>query len=178
MSIKHAILGFLSWRPMSGYNLKKMFMETEFIYWAGSNNQIYNTLLELQRDGLVSHEVQQPERGPARKLYTISEQGAGELRRWLSSTPEPSEWQNAFLMPLAWADQLGAGELDALLGEYEHRVEMQLAMAREEGRRARLQPDRTERERYLWEQIARNRIGFYECELAWVAETRAGLGER
>lgn len=175
MSIKHAILGFLSWRPMSGYDLKKAFGEVDFVPWAGSNNQIYNSLLELQRDGLVSFEVLQPERGPARKLYTISAAGTGELDRWLAAGVQLPEWQNAFMLQLAWADRLGAGELDALLADYERRVAVQLAMVREAGRRTRIEPGRTLRERFLWERIAANRAGFFERELAWVRETRAGL---
>ncbi len=178
MSLKYAILGFLSWRPMSGYDLKKMFTQAAFIPWAGSNNQIYNTLLELQREGLVTHEVEQPERGPARKVYTVTEHGAGELCEWLKTSPEPPEQRSPFLLQLAWADRLGAHELDALLADYERQVEMQLLMAQESERRQRDQPGRTTRERYLWQQIGANRIGFYERELAWVRETRAGLRER
>lgn len=181
MSIKYAILGFLSWRPMSGYDVKKMFGDTEFIYWAGSNNQIYSTLIEMQHEGLVSSEVQQPERGPARKVYTVTQAGLAELRKWLGSAPEPPELRNTFLLQLAWADRLDAGELDALLAGYERQVELQLMMARETARRdrsERSEPRRTERERYLWERITQNRISFCEQELAWARETRVGARER
>jgi hypothetical protein len=39
MSIKHAILGFLSWQPSTGYELKKLFAESDTLSWSGNNNQ-------------------------------------------------------------------------------------------------------------------------------------------
>ena len=50
MSIEHAILGLLSWRPMSGYDLKKIFEEASILYWSGNNNEIYRTLVKLHAD--------------------------------------------------------------------------------------------------------------------------------
>ena len=57
MSLTHTILGFLSWKPFTGYELKKLFSETDFIYWSGNNNQIYTTLVKLHKEGLVFEEV-------------------------------------------------------------------------------------------------------------------------
>ena len=41
MTIKYAILGLLSWKPFSGYDLKKIFVDSASLYWSGNNNQIY-----------------------------------------------------------------------------------------------------------------------------------------
>jgi PadR family transcriptional regulator, regulatory protein AphA len=182
MSIGHAILGFLSRRPLSGYDLKKAFADAEFVTWAGSNNQIYGTLLALQREGLVTSEVQQPERGPARKVYTLTERGTAELDTWLVSAPEPLHFRNAILLQLAWADRLPPEALDTLLAQYAHEVHMQLLMARERQRRASIGPAsigaaRTAREAYLWQRIGDDWTGFYENELAWARQTREGLRE-
>ena len=40
MAIRYAILGLLSWRPFTGYDLKKMIGDSVFLYWSGNNNQI------------------------------------------------------------------------------------------------------------------------------------------
>lgn len=175
MSIRHAILGFVSWQPLSGYDLKKLFGETEFIIWAGTGNQIYNNLIDLHREGLVSSETQQPERGPARKLYRITERGHAELDAWLASAPEPPQLRNTFLIQLAWADRMTPAALDDLLARYEQHVEVQLKMAEENGLRKEVDPARTARERYLWERVVENRVGFWRNELAWARETRAGV---
>ena len=57
MNIRYAILGFLSWKPLSGYDLKKMFVESVFIYWSGNNNQIYKELIQLTREEMVTNEI-------------------------------------------------------------------------------------------------------------------------
>ncbi len=175
MAIKYAILGFLSWRSFSGYDLKKMFGTASFLHWSGNNNQIYRTLLQLQQDGLVTSEVEHRERGPSRKTYTITDEGRSALHTWLCESPELPDIRNTFLVQLAWADQLTAEELDHLLIQYEHEIQMQLLMHREEKRRNQLNPARTPREAVLWAAIAENRINFYEGELAWIHKLRKDL---
>jgi DNA-binding PadR family transcriptional regulator len=178
MTIKYAILGFLSWRSYSGYDLKKMFVDSVFIYWSGNNNQIYRTLVQLHQEGLVTSEVEHQESGPSRKIYTVTDKGLSELKEWVLSSPELPQLRNSFLIQLAWADQLEPGELDTLLEKYEYEVQMQSLMYREHKRRNRINPARTRRENYLWEMISDNCIGFYENELAWVRKLRKELGEK
>ncbi|MBN1991534.1 MAG: PadR family transcriptional regulator [Anaerolineae bacterium] len=178
MAIKYAILGFLSWRDLSGYDLKKMFGDSMFLYWSGNNNQIYRTLGQLHKEGLVTGQIQHQESGPSKKMYTITEKGRSDLREWVLSNPEPPQLKSSFLIQLAWADQLEPGKLDTLLERYEHEVEMQLLMSREQKRRNQLNPARTQREAYLWEMIAENWINFYKTELAWVRQVQAELAAK
>jgi PadR family transcriptional regulator AphA len=175
MSIKHAILGFLSWRSLTGYDLKKLFADSEFFYWSGNSNQIYRTLVQLHKEGLVTREVEQQESYPDRKVYTITEAGQAALRAWAGSAPELPELRHAFLVQLAWADPLCPEELDALLKTYEDKVCVQLLICQEQERRREIDPARTEREAHLWRAVAGNWIGFYEHELSWARELRGGL---
>ncbi len=175
MNVKYAILGFLSWRPSTGYDLKKMFVDSTFIYWSGNNNQIYKALVELHREGLVTNEVQHQDKSPSRKIYTITGKGLSELRRWTLASPEPPQHRNTFLIQLAWADRLERGELNELLEKYEHEVHMQSLMNQEQKRRRLLDPARTSREAYLWDMIAENRVSAYENELKWIRALRKGL---
>ncbi len=176
MSIKHAILGFLSWQPLAGYDLKKIFADSPFIHWSGNNNQIYRTLIDLHQAGLVANEVILPESGPARKVYTITESGRSELHDWLLSVPEAPQHRNEFLVQLAWADLMSPAEMSTLLDGYIHSVEVQLLVAQEEKRRGRVNPARTARETILWAALHDNRIGYYENELAWARRLQAELG--
>jgi PadR family transcriptional regulator AphA len=176
MDIKYAILGFLSWQPFSGYDLKKMISGSAGFYWSGNNNQIYTSLVQLLKDGLVTHKVQQQEHLPARKIYTITDPGLAELRQWVSSSPEVPQLRNFFLAQLAWADRLKPEELDGLLGKYEYEIEMQYLMQKEQYRRGTcINPARTPRESYLWEKISENLVNFYQSELAWVRQIRKDL---
>jgi DNA-binding PadR family transcriptional regulator len=175
MSIKHAILGFLSWQSFSGYDLKKMFADSNILYWSGNNNQIYKTLLQLNEEGLVTQHIQYQESLPAKKIYSITPKGLQELKQWLLSTPEPSEFQKSFLIQLSWAEQLSAEELLRLLDMYEEQVHMQLLMQKEKIRRGENSPKRSEREVFVWEMINQNSVSFYESELAWLYKLRTGL---
>jgi len=171
--IRYAILGLLSWHPFTGYDLKKIFTDSAALYWSGNNNQIYTTLLQLQRDGLVESELQPGL--PAKKIYTLTGIGRKELRRWVQSNPEPPELRATFLIQLSWADQLSAAEVDALLERYESEVNALLLIEREKIRRGLSGPKRTPRETLLWERIAENITSTYEKELVWAGRLRADL---
>ena len=178
MSIEYAILGLLSWKPFSGYDLKKVIAESEVYYWSGNNNQIYNSLVALHKAGLVTQEVQVQESLPARKVYTVTEQGRAALRDWVRSAPALPEFRSTFLVQLAWADALDGDELDALLAQYEEEVAVQVRMQAVRAGSEPEAPNRTPRERYLWQQITANRADAYQHELEWVRRLRAGLREK
>ena len=175
MNIKYVILGYLSWRALSGYDLKKLIADSVVFHWTGNNSQIYPTLVELHRTGLVTQELQPQEHYPTRKVYTITDSGLADLHAWLPTSPELPQLRHAFLAQLAWADSLGAQELDELLAKYETEVQMQLLMSREQERRGGVRPARTAREVYLWRILSENHIGFYEHELTWVRRVRREL---
>lgn len=175
MSIKYAILGILSWKPSTGYDLKKVFEESSIMYWSGNNNQIYKTLVQLHEDGFVTSEVLHQESAPSKKLYAITDRGSAALKEWVLSTPELPEFKNTFLIRLAWADQLDEKELDDLLSRYENEVKIQLLMQQEKVRRGINSPNRTGREGYLWDMISENIISSYRNELEWISNVRKGL---
>jgi PadR family transcriptional regulator, regulatory protein AphA len=177
MNIKHAMLGFLSWRSFSGYEMKKLFASSIAFYWSGNNNQIYRTLVEMHREDLVDVEVKQQDNYPAKKVYAITEKGRAELRKWVVSDPELPQLRNTFLIQLAWADGLEGAELAALLSKYEQEVSGQLLMFREQELRELIHPSRTPRETYLWKMIAANWERYYENEIEWVRSLRCGLAE-
>ena len=172
MSIKYAILGILSWKPSTGYDLKKVFEESSIMYWSGNNNQIYKTLVQLLDDGLVTNKVLHQESSPSKKLYTITKEGSAALKEWVLSTPELPEFKKTFLVQLAWADQLDEKELDELLSKYENEVNIQLLMQQEKVKRGINSPKRTDREVYLWDMISENIISSYRNELDWIRKVR------
>lgn len=175
MSISHAILGILSCKPSTGYDLKKIIQELSFMYWSGNNNQIYKALVELLDEGFVTNEVQHQESSPSKKIYTITKEGLAELKEWVFSSPELPELKKPFLIQLAWADQLQPDELNTLLTGYENRIRMQILLQKEKQRRGTFSPARTPREIYLWEMIQENIISSYENELIWLEKIRKAI---
>ncbi|WP_309122045.1 PadR family transcriptional regulator [Paenibacillus sp.] len=177
MSIQYAILGILSYRSMSGYDLKKIMQESPIFPWSGNNNQIYKSLVELLEAGLLTHEVVHQESSPSKKIYSISDAGSEALERWANSRPEPPECKKLFLAQLAWADVLSEEELDGLIGRYEEEVESRLRLHEEQIRRASFAPARTARESVLWDMINENVLDFYRNEKAWIRKWRAKLAD-
>ncbi|MDU5145775.1 MAG: DUF4180 domain-containing protein [Paenibacillus dendritiformis] len=178
MSIKYAILGLLSWKPATGYELKKIFEDSSAMYWSGNNNQIYKSLVQLLNDGLVTNEVKHQESSPSKKIYSITEEGLARLKDWVLEEPDVPELKNTFLIQLAWADQLSDEELHEMLDRYESSIHMQLVYQQEKRKRGVQAPNRNERESFLWEKIAENQLSFYQNELKWVQGIRKELDDR
>ncbi len=178
MAIKYAILGLLSWRPASGYELRKYFSESVALYWSGNSNQVYPTLVQLHKDGLVESEVRQQGNYPPSKVYNLTPAGETALREWVVADPPVPQVRNPFLTQLAWADRLNDEELASLLGRYEREVQMKSLMQRELIRRGPEGPARTPREQLLWTMIADHDCRIYEAELRWLERLREELGKR
>ncbi len=111
MSLEHAILGFLSYRPYSGYDLKKIFDTSVRHFWTADQSQIYRTLNRLTERGWAEVEKIEQESRPARKEYHITDSGRDELRTWLI-TPLPfGDHRNAPMIQVFFAGQLSNAEI-------------------------------------------------------------------
>ncbi len=175
MSIQYAILGFLSTKPSTGYDLKKLFEESSVMYWSGNNNQIYKSLLQLQEEGLVQNETIHQEGAPSKKIYTITEAGIESLKRWIVSSCEAPEFKKPFLIRLSWSNLLKDDELLKLFQDYEDEIRLQLVMHQEKKRRCTPGLDPSSREYILWDRIAENVISSFQNELDWILETKRAL---
>jgi PadR family transcriptional regulator, regulatory protein AphA len=87
MSLSHALLGLLSVRSASGYDLMKSFETSLANVWPATQSQVYGELARLADTGLIEVIAQGP-RG--RKEYALTDAGLAELRLWLTDPrPEP-----------------------------------------------------------------------------------------
>ena len=177
MDLRAAILGLLSWKPASGYDLKRIISNSDIFYWSGNNNQIYKSLIELQKDGRVTCQVQLQESLPAKKVYSITEKGLSELHQSLLAAPEIPELHKNFLIQLAWAEALSDAEILALLEKYADEIEARLRMAQRQAAQPGSGPGRSKREQYLWKRIAENLIDAWQTELDWVRQTQLEFRE-
>jgi DNA-binding PadR family transcriptional regulator len=177
MDIQNALLGMLSVRPMTGYDLKKVMQDSAYMHWSGNNNQIYKALLALEDEGFAQSEVQHQEGAPSRKVYTLTEEGREALKEWLKSAPEPPEFRKEFLIRLVCADILGPEELMRLMGGYENEVRVQIAMQKERMRRDGGFAARTPREALLWQLADENVLASLQSELEWIQSAKGQLFE-
>jgi PadR family transcriptional regulator, regulatory protein AphA len=152
MSLDYAILGFLSYHPYSGYDLKKIFDSTVQHFWQADQSQIYRTLARLTEQGLVEMEkIAQTDR-PDRKVYHITDPGRKELLNWLSALPPMQENRSA---PLVQVFFIGKLPDEDILAKFEHFAGlMREILARYDQIPAQIETRAPEisspRERYFW----------------------------
>jgi PadR family transcriptional regulator, regulator of vanillate utilization len=84
MSLRYAILGFLSSTPASGYQLGREFAQGAGSYWSALPSQIYPELRELEKLGWISGEVS-PTDTLKRRIFTLTPLGEAELRTWVEA---------------------------------------------------------------------------------------------
>jgi PadR family transcriptional regulator AphA len=103
---RFAVLGLLSIRPMSGYDLKQVIESSTRNFWNESYGQIYPVLRELTASGLTVKEDEPKETGRARHVYSLTPEGRDELQRWLTSPVEPQQVRNELLLKLFFGGQV------------------------------------------------------------------------
>ena len=106
MSLEYAILGFLNYLPLSGYDLKKMFDTSVQHFWPADQSQIYRTLARLTEQGLIEMQVIHQEERPDRKVYHITASGQVQLQGWLKGMPPAEPNRSAALIQVFFCGQL------------------------------------------------------------------------
>jgi DNA-binding PadR family transcriptional regulator len=86
MSLDYGILGFLSTKKLSGYDIKKLFDMSATYFWPADQAQIYRSLKKLEDSGHVKVGGVERNAGPSKKLYEITDSGREALRAWLLAT--------------------------------------------------------------------------------------------
>lgn len=80
MSLRHALLGLLTVRPSTGYELTQRFSGSLAHAWYAGHSQIYPELARLAGDGLAEVVGEGP-RGS--RTYAVTLAGREELRHWV-----------------------------------------------------------------------------------------------
>ncbi|MBZ2175649.1 PadR family transcriptional regulator [Schnuerera sp. xch1] len=178
MSINYAILGILSYKSMTGYDIKKVIQNSTFMYWSGNNNQIYKSLTELLNKGLVTNVVKHQESSPTKKIYTITNEGLATLKEWVLSPSEPNEIKKPFLIQLACFNHINTYELNMILNGYENQIKTQLLMEKNRNQKQNtifLSDRATALETTVWSFINNNILKEYENELKWIQDLRGAI---
>ncbi len=106
--IKFLLLGLLARCSRHGYELKALFEQLFGGMWPLNPGQVYMTLERLEDAGLVTSKRVEQDLLPDRRVYSITEDGRQELKRW---TAEPSEG------PIRLREEMFAKVLTAMLTE-------------------------------------------------------------
>jgi len=175
MPISHAILGFLEYQPMSGYDLKKFFDQSVAHFWSATQSHIYKALEKLEEEELVTSKIIQQEGKPNRKEYHITKAGRAELKKWLAAPLPLAPVREAWMIQLFFAHSLSNEEIAKLLEERKKEIlkvsdELDQARATIERNKASAAPG-IERMSALWQMTLDYGIDYYKSELAWLDKT-------
>jgi PadR family transcriptional regulator, regulatory protein AphA len=103
MSLRYALLGFLTTEPASGYRLAQEFGESMGWFWYASHSQIHPELKRLEDEGLVKSDVLDGGRG--KKLYSITDAGRERLDLWLGESTDYAPIRDVERIRLVFLDQ-------------------------------------------------------------------------
>jgi len=178
MSLDHAILGFLNYEPMSGYDLKAVFDASVKHFWSAEQSQIYRTLSRLAEQDFAEVEIVRQEDRPDRKVYHITDSGRKELHRWLVEDRELKSERHAGLVQLFFAGGLSDEDIITMLRRFaEHRREMLDRMRKfpddEQGKRYTEQAPMNDS--YFWWLTLEYGIHMGEASLEWVENVIARI---
>ncbi len=111
MSLEFAILGFLSYQPFSGYDLKKIFDTSVQHFWSADQSQIYRTLARLTEEGKTEIEIVEQTDRPDRKVYHITSKGREAFHAWLQGPFPQQDPKSGPLVQVFFAGQLSDEEI-------------------------------------------------------------------
>lgn len=180
MSLDFAILGFLNYRPYTGYDLKKIFDTSIRHFWPADQSQIYRTLTRLTEQGYARMEKVPQEDRPDRKVYHITEAGRAALLAWLAGPPPMDEPRSAPLIQVFFAGQLSDEEI---LAKFEGFAAIMRAILEQYDRvPAQIGPFQQEipspREHFFWLLTLDNGIRNMRANLEWaenvIAQIKSG----
>ncbi len=168
MSIKYAILGLLHYKNMYGYEIKNHIEENFAFMWTVNYGQIYTSLKNLTDEGLIKlDEVVPSESGaPHKKLYSLTQKGRDEFKKWMKTSPEKKMiLRDPFMMQFIFFGFVEAEDAVKFIDEQIETYEMELASKKEDWLRWK--------DRGIYVSLARELgINYRELYLNWLYKTR------
>ena len=92
-----ALLLLLSEKPSHGYELTEKYTEFGFTEAGSDPGAIYRTLKLLDSEGFIKSKWDTDDPGPAKKIYSITDEGLELLSSWVSEIKERKKTFELFL---------------------------------------------------------------------------------
>ena len=115
---RFAILGLLAWKPMSGYDIKKLIEVGLSYFWHESYGSLYPTLNQLVEDGLATRREARRHGRRHRHVYRITEKGRREVDAWLGEPTDIPRTKNELQLKFFLCSRRPLSESVRLLEEY------------------------------------------------------------
>jgi len=124
---QYAVLGCLSIRAMSAYDIKQFMAKTTAYFWTEREGQLYPTLTELQDKNLVTCREEEAAKVGLKKIYQITSHGHAHLEAWLAQTVEQQVYRNELLLKLFFGNNQNKKNNLHLLQD--HLIELQKSLS-------------------------------------------------
>lgn len=128
---KYALLGLLSIRPMTGYDMKKFINEGLRFFWTESFGNIYPTLKKLEKENLAEKTIEQRLGKSDRIIYKITKTGLDELQKWLMEATEVAIVRDEHLLKLFFSKELTVEEIIKQVNYIKQKINLDLKVLRE-----------------------------------------------
>ena len=116
MNVRTLCLGILSFRQMTGYDIRKLAAEGNFSHFCEANyGSIYPALSQLTKDGFVVFTDEVIDGKPPRKIYSITDKGRSYLFNTLNKQPGPDRFKSEFLFYSLFQDKMSPEDFRKLL---------------------------------------------------------------
>jgi DNA-binding PadR family transcriptional regulator len=173
MSVSHAILGLLAYRPRHGYELHDAFeaMVGGEENWDLNPAQVYSTLARLEKKGLVIEEGVEQEGGPEKRIYVITKAGKEELSGWLETPVRADPQRDEVFVKLILSVALDEANPTRII--YAQRASLYKELHEITVRRTSLDPRKELASLLLMDQA----IMHLEADLRWLEMVEARLSE-
>jgi PadR family transcriptional regulator AphA len=189
VSLRYAILGYLSTGPGTGYDLARQLDTGLGWFWTARHSQIYPELKKLADRGLIRRHPAVAGENFDKYEYSITEAGLAELREWAGHVPSYPPNRDSERLQLIFSDERASSlrpHLEAHLEHFRQRRDrlretlssMQLGThARVRKRIEEGPPSRAELTLKLRELAYSGDIARAELEMAWAKSALAWLDE-
>jgi PadR family transcriptional regulator AphA len=118
MSLRHALLAVLTAEPMTGYDMVKHFDASVAFLWNAPHSQIYPELRRMEDLGLITAEVVPRGQRAEKRVYSISEAGIDEFRRWIEEPLPQQPERNPYRLKAAFFEWASLDAARRQLGEH------------------------------------------------------------
>ena len=169
----YAILASIAHEPKSGYDLAKWFDQVASHFCPAGYSSVYPALSRFESGDLVEYDTVPSEKGPKRKVYSITQKGKQALVRWASEPAADPQVRDEQLVKALSYGMLPPEKALTLLEETRERHVRNLAYFEELERRleARLREGSISEEAYLGTLLVLRRgISAERCYAQWCEE--------
>lgn len=124
---RFALLGLLSWKPMSGYDIKKIVDAGLSHFWNENYGQIYPTLDDLVKSGFAKKSVDKKTGKRKRHIYRITADGESTFRKWLAQPADVPSVRNELQLKFFLSSRLPVSSNLRIINEYREQQRALLA---------------------------------------------------